>query len=788
MLQKSKRPVAVLLVLIMLVSLFAAVPVTANADTAAYESVDLTQCYQVINGKYQTKDYNGENVSVIATSIIVDGDENGWYLTSEDGAEIKALNGKMISKIVVNTHGSNGAPVASFHAEENDMISASSIEGNTYTFENINSNKVYVYADRNLPEDQEIPIDRIDVYFAEKAFFNSRSISVGSDINLNFFIDPSVAGLAPGESDTLTVDYQWEYNDPQSDVASQSTTVAIDSSNYTSQGDLIMVTCRVSVVDMSSTVKVKAALGGKTYTYFYSALSFCSSFLHAPDEWIASYNASLPEGSPRTYDRLSDLLTKLLDFGVKAQKLFNVYTYSETEKAISGYVMQDVTPEMLDQAVFESNGRSADDIAAAAESFGAKFSTASLSLLKTNTLRLYFTESAEPFDPKDYDGSKGEYRYVQVSDIKASELDTLQSFTVGDTTLRYSALDFAKEVLESPNTSEEQKDLVKAMYWINRAIDSMSGGKKAAMATATDTLRSEEPTPTPSEPVPYYVAGTMTDWEADGVYQMERSKSADAVEYQMITRFNADDEFKIIMDNDKEIAWYPEGEGNIYTIKDGGVYNVYFRPNADGGDDWFCGMIKVERVPANIYAAYLNVGEAITGVDKKFDPEDYTVILKGGCYASFDGDKTEGQTEDIAFPSKTFFYHLDHAVAYDIALNSYLDPYETIIYTDAFDRYVPCDKDGSRTDALYVLAKTDSTITLGGYPSVCLGDADGDGKVTIADATMIQRHEVQMVRFTETQKKAADVDGDGKITVLDATLIQRYAAGITVKYPISEYV
>ena len=39
------------------------------------------------------------------------------------------------------------------------------------------------------------------------------------------------------------------------------------------------------------------------------------------------------------------------------------------------------------------------------------------------------------------------------------------------------------------------------------------------------------PAPTPSDPVPYYVAGTMTDRGADDVYQMERSKSADAVEY-----------------------------------------------------------------------------------------------------------------------------------------------------------------------------------------------------------------------------------------------------------------
>ena len=31
----------------------------------------------------------------------------------------------------------------------------------------------------------------------------------------------------------------------------------------------------------------------------------------------------------------------------------------------------------------------------------------------------------------------------------------------------------------------------------------------------------------------------------------------------MITRFHAGDEFKIIMDNDQQITWYPDGEMTI---------------------------------------------------------------------------------------------------------------------------------------------------------------------------------------------------------------------------------
>ena len=55
-----------------------------------------------------------------------------------------------------------------------------------------------------------------------------------------------------------------------------------------------------------------------------------------------------------------------------------------------------------------------------------------------------------------------------------------------------------------------------------------------------------------------------------------------------------------------------------------------------------------------------------------------------------------------------------------------------------------------------------------------LGDVDGDGEVTILDATMIRRYEVQLGALSDQQQLAADVDGDGEITILDATWLQRY--------------
>ncbi len=58
------------------------------------------------------------------------------------------------------------------------------------------------------------------------------------------------------------------------------------------------------------------------------------------------------------------------------------------------------------------------------------------------------------------------------------------------------------------------------------------------------------------------------------------------------------------------------------------------------------------------------------------------------------------------------------------------------------------------------------------------GDADGDGAVTILDATAIQRHLASLTSKVEIVSTAADIDGDGEVTILDATGIQRALAGL----------
>ena len=71
--------------------------------------------------------------------------------------------------------------------------------------------------------------------------------------------------------------------------------------------------------------------------------------------------------------------------------------------------------------------------------------------------------------------------------------------------------------------------------------------------------------------------------------------------------------------------------------------------------------------------------------------------------------------------------------------------------------------------------------------AVILGDVDGDGVVTIIDATAIQRR-LASIEVASYFEAAADADGDEKVTIVDATVIQRWLAGFSCPEGIGKHV
>ncbi|MCI2113504.1 MAG: dockerin type I repeat-containing protein, partial [Ruminococcus sp.] len=83
---------------------------------------------------------------------------------------------------------------------------------------------------------------------------------------------------------------------------------------------------------------------------------------------------------------------------------------------------------------------------------------------------------------------------------------------------------------------------------------------------------------------------------------------------------------------------------------------------------------------------------------------------------------------------------------------------------------------GGKQYAYYVEYTFDAT------KDYLLGDVNGDGNISVLDATLIQKYIAGLVTFSDTQKAAADVNNDGSVSIVDATLIQKYIAGLIDKF------
>ena len=62
--------------------------------------------------------------------------------------------------------------------------------------------------------------------------------------------------------------------------------------------------------------------------------------------------------------------------------------------------------------------------------------------------------------------------------------------------------------------------------------------------------------------------------------------------------------------------------------------------------------------------------------------------------------------------------------------------------------------------------------------TVLYGDANGDGRVDINDATAVQKHIARLITLGGERLEAADIDRSGRVNINDATDIQRMIAGI----------
>lgn len=98
----------------------------------------------------------------------------------------------------------------------------------------------------------------------------------------------------------------------------------------------------------------------------------------------------------------------------------------------------------------------------------------------------------------------------------------------------------------------------------------------------------------------YYLVGSMNSWSNNGSYAFTLNTSeTNYVEYKLSSvTIPANSTMKV---HDSKDTWYPDGTNNDFSITAAGTYDIYFRPNADGGSGWHNGYVKaVNATPCTV--------------------------------------------------------------------------------------------------------------------------------------------------------------------------------------------
>ena len=306
---------------------------------------------------------------------------------------------------------------------------------------------------------------------AAEKLFAGHSVTLGGNIGVNFFINSKTADFASDEN--AYVKFTWDNGTYNKEVKLKDLTT--DADGY------YKATVDVVAAQMAHKIHAEVYLNGEKLdqTDDYSVQDYAETVFKNP----TAYD---DKGKP---NELKALAKALLNYGAMAQIVFDGYLVEKpalANKTVGDNGYEGVTADQIEGAI---NGE-ASDLDAAAAAFDAEFYTSSLIYLSRNTLRLYFTPASKTvgaLNGLDFSGNLSEYYYFKdVENIPAAELDNLQEFKVGSTTFYFSALDYAKAVVESTKMKPEQQNLAKALYLYNKAANAYFDDAPAPVENVVD--------------------------------------------------------------------------------------------------------------------------------------------------------------------------------------------------------------------------------------------------------------------------------------------------------------
>ena len=131
----------------------------------------------------------------------------------------------------------------------------------------------------------------------------------------------------------------------------------------------------------------------------------------------------------------------------------------------------------------------------------------------------------------------------------------------------------------------------------------------------------------PTDPTDmFYLVGSFNEWQIDQNYKLVLNAEAEGEYYINGVELSANDVFKV---QSAAGDWFPNGMDNNYVISADGTYDIYFRPNYDGGDDWYYNCIYAADVTPIDYGETVEVTLALTGYGPYYNNEKMVTLPTG---------------------------------------------------------------------------------------------------------------------------------------------------------------
>ena len=258
----------------------------------------------------------------------------------------------------------------------------------------------------------------------------------------------------------------------------------------------------------------------------------------------------------------------------------------------------------------------------------------------------------------------------------------------------------------------------------------------------------------------YYVASAYWESFANG-YNWTRldpstSRYIEGKQYRITVILQAEDGYEF--DTDNLTAKLNDEDAELLDRSTASY--VYVRYT------FVCGPSDLEAIPlVEVSVDFPKAGESFSYKPEVFIPSTATYHLDERY-----GVQWRGSGEDDAFVAGEMYWIIIYIIPDD---GFYFDPYEDVtISVNGNEKFKDITSSQKfRTQIMYsFVCESDNSDLL-------LGDVDGDGAVTILDATAIQLRlaDIAVDQYIEA---VADADYDGGVTIADVTEIQKWLADL----------